>query len=50
MHLITNWLLQSVKLSGEGASIHYIDYFYYIYELDSTRAPPTTFDDQFDFS
>ena len=50
MHLIANKCLQSVKLSGEGASIHNIDYFVNIYELESTGAPPTTSDGQFDFS
>ena len=50
MHLIVKSLLQSVEISGEGASTHYIDYFINIYELETTGAPPTTSDDQFDFS
>ena len=50
MNLIANGWLQSVKLSGEGTSIHYIDYFINIYELESIGVPPTTSDGQFDFS
>ena len=50
MHLIDNWLLQLVKLSCEGASIHYLIIFVIIYELELTLAPTTNSDDMCHFS